>query len=313
MKKVFLQLESAEIWKPDLQHLFHYPKHGGYDRTKEALIPYIETFFGAKVAKENLIFSASCTALYDMLAFCICDPGGIILVILTIQKWKSKNCKEHSMKMCLRHNLYVIIDEIFASSIHCNEEKFDSVLKFRKSLNKFENIIWIWGLSKDLCMPGAKLAVTHCENKKILECLERLEIFQPSAPVVQDFFVNLFSDLGKFFVQLINWLKSFQKRNVERLREHYELTKMALDKMGIPLVPATAGFFVYCNFSEYLSEDTFTAEVDFYRKLCDEGVYLSLGRYFADPKPGWMRLVFSVDKPQLLEGPLPLLLMILHI
>ncbi|VDM29152.1 unnamed protein product [Toxocara canis] len=93
-----------------------------------------------------------------------------------------------------RH-IVVVIDEIFASSVYSNEIKFESLLSFRKSLKKPDNVIWMWEFSKDLCMPGMKLSVMHCENTKITRCLRRLEIMQPCAPLVQDFLVNFLSDL----------------------------------------------------------------------------------------------------------------------
>uniref|UniRef100_A0A0M3IPD9 Aminotran_1_2 domain-containing protein n=1 Tax=Ascaris lumbricoides TaxID=6252 RepID=A0A0M3IPD9_ASCLU len=348
------KLKKLEVWKPDLQHMFHYPVPGGYERTKDALTPYIEKFFHAKVEKDNIVMGPGCTAAYDMIAFCICDPGDYVLCAApyygkimndftergganvipvpfrdpynpkmevesfekVFHEYVSKGetiraivivnpqnphgnvfAKDEVIAICewaSEHDIFIVIDEIFASSVYYDEEKFESFLSFRKSLKRPETVIWMWGFSKDLCMPGAKFCAMHCENTKITQCLKRLEIMQPCAPLVQDFLVNFLSDL--------DWLQSFHEENLRRLAEHCEIAKMALSKMGISYVLPKAAFYLYCDFREYLSDRSFAAEYALFRKLCAEGVYLSPGKFFADPEPGWMRLVFSLDKQQLIEG-----------
>uniref|UniRef100_A0A914S5V6 Aminotransferase class I/classII domain-containing protein n=1 Tax=Parascaris equorum TaxID=6256 RepID=A0A914S5V6_PAREQ len=46
------------------------------------------------------------------------------------------------------HNIFVVIDEIFASSIDYDEGKFESFFSFLKMLKRPETVIWMCGLWK---------------------------------------------------------------------------------------------------------------------------------------------------------------------
>lgn len=44
--------------------------------------------------------------------------------------------------------MFVIIDEIFVSSVYYEAEKFESFLAYRDQLHDADKVFWVWGFSK---------------------------------------------------------------------------------------------------------------------------------------------------------------------
>uniref|UniRef100_A0A1I8AE09 Aminotran_1_2 domain-containing protein n=1 Tax=Steinernema glaseri TaxID=37863 RepID=A0A1I8AE09_9BILA len=66
--------------KPDEARISHYPVPGGYESTKEAAKRYLEHFHNAsELRTEHMILTPGCTAAYDMLSYCLCQPGDVVL------------------------------------------------------------------------------------------------------------------------------------------------------------------------------------------------------------------------------------------
>ncbi|RCN52045.1 hypothetical protein ANCCAN_01833 [Ancylostoma caninum] len=72
--------------------------------------------------------------------------------------------------------------------------------------------------------------------------------------------------------------------------------------MELPFYPAVAGCFVMIDFRKHLRSQTFEDELSLFQSLCDKGVMLTPGQHVLCQQPGWMRLVFSCDKKELIEG-----------
>ena len=96
-----------------------------------------------------------------------------------------------------RNDLWILADEVFATSvdIFTAGESFTSTLAFRsQSESVRRRLVWMWSPSKDLCLPGLRLAVIHTEDVNLQKALRRLEIMQPCAPMVQAVVAQLLSD-----------------------------------------------------------------------------------------------------------------------
>uniref|UniRef100_A0A914VWZ5 Aminotransferase class I/classII domain-containing protein n=1 Tax=Plectus sambesii TaxID=2011161 RepID=A0A914VWZ5_9BILA len=192
-----------------------------------------------------------------------------------------------------QHNLSVVMDECFASTVYKEKEKFTTVLSLK--FTHPEHIIWLWGFSKNMCMPGLRFAAIHSENEDLMRCLKKLENLQPCSPLVQNVAAKIFADFEWY-------TNTFLPETLKRLQKHSDIVCAALTEMSIPFVPATAGFYVFCDFSQLLENKTFEDEEKVSKIFCNKGVYMTLGRYQACNQPGWMRLVFSGPTIALDEG-----------
>uniref|UniRef100_A0A914VWT9 Aminotransferase class I/classII domain-containing protein n=1 Tax=Plectus sambesii TaxID=2011161 RepID=A0A914VWT9_9BILA len=212
------------------------------------------------------------------------NPLGVVFgaaEIVSIANWASQ------------HNMAVIFDEIFASTVYKDEEKFSTVLSLK--FTHPERIIWLWGFSKSLCLPGLRFATIHSENSHLISCLKKLEFLQPSLSLVQNVACKIMSDFEWY-------TKKFLPENLRRLQKHSNLVSKTLTEMSIPFIPPTAGFHVFCNFSELLENKSFEGEDELFKAFCSAGVYMTPGQYQACDEPGWMRLVFSGSTESLEEG-----------
>ncbi|PAV63360.1 hypothetical protein WR25_16155 [Diploscapter pachys] len=205
--------------------------------------------------------------------------------------------KEQIIRLCdwaARSGLFVIIDEIFSSCIHDPDAQFDSFLSYRNKLTNPEKVIYVWSPSKDFGLPGTKLATIHTEMPALLKSLNRLSSISPVSTMAEDFIVKLLSD-GEF-------LTSFKRQMVSRLRAHFSFIAEHLKRLKIAFVPASAAIFVLIDLRKHLSRSSFEAEDELMHKLEGVGLYLTPGSHMEALQPGYFRLVFACSKEELKEG-----------
>ena len=104
---------------------------------------------------------------------------------------------------------------------------------------------------QDFGLPGAKLATIHTEMPALLKSLNRLSSISPVSTMAEDFIVKLLSDDGmRTFYQLekihllLEFLTSFKRQMVSRLRAHFNFIAEHLKRLKIAFVPASAAIFV---------------------------------------------------------------------
>ncbi|WKY10000.1 hypothetical protein Q1695_002386 [Nippostrongylus brasiliensis] len=203
---------------------------------------------------------------------------------------------EDVIRLCdwaTRNNLMVLVDESFSSCVFASSA-FKSFLCYRHRLEKPDNVVYMWSLSKDFGVPGMKISVVQSSSSVLLEALSRLELIHPVSALAHDAVLALLSDF--------DWLRKFHSMKLARLSDHYELLVTQLREIGLSFTPAVAGCFVMIDFRKHLRAQTFEDEMRLFKELCNRGVMLTPGQYFLCPQPGWMRLVFSCDKSELVEG-----------
>ncbi|KAK6755130.1 hypothetical protein RB195_013859 [Necator americanus] len=201
------------------------------------------------------------------------------------------------LKLCnwaTRNNLVVLVDESFSSCVFAPDSSFKSFLSYRNRLENPENVIYLWSLSKDFGVPGLKLSVVQSCCPKLIESLGTLERIHPVSAVAQDVAVAILTDF--------EWLRNFHDTKLKRLSAHYKYVADHLRQMALSFCPAVAGCFVMVDFRKHLRAQTFADELSLFQSLCDRGVMLTPGQHVLCQQPGWMRLVFSCDKKELIEG-----------
>ncbi|KAI6185945.1 1-aminocyclopropane-1-carboxylate synthase-like protein 1 [Aphelenchoides besseyi] len=199
-------------------------------------------------------------------------------------------------KWAVSKNLFIIADEVFASSVAADSNEFRSVLSLRHKLGirQRKKVVWIWSVSTELCLPGAQFSVLHCENRDLQKALRRLEILQPCAPVVQTIVANLLDDL--------DWLTEFYKEKTQRLEENRKFVLNKMSEYEIRCFESTVSLFVFLNLNQFLESDSWEAEQKLWRRFSRAGVFLQPGRLLGISTFGYFRLVISSPKDELEEG-----------
>jgi aspartate/methionine/tyrosine aminotransferase len=99
-----------------------------------------------------------------------------------------------------------------------------------------------------------------------------------------------------------HFIYGFLENSRQRVRYSYELCTRRLDEMVIPYVHATAGIFVYADFSSLLPEQTAIGEARFSSLLLDAArIIMTPGQAQHDCKPGMFRICYAVVSPEVLE------------
>ncbi|KAI6233083.1 1-aminocyclopropane-1-carboxylate synthase-like protein 1 [Aphelenchoides fujianensis] len=213
-------------------------------------------------------------------------------------------------KWAVSKNLFIIADEVFASTISTSDRideheaggeqpavaPFRSLLSLRHKLGvrQRKKVVWIWSVSTDLCIPGARFGVLHTENRDLQKALRRLETLQPCPPVVQHLVAALLDDL--------DWLREFHAEKNRRLAANRRFVEQKLDEWGVRFFPSTAAFFLFVDLSEYLEADSWEAEQRLWKRFTRAGVFLTAGRAVGHSGSGWFRMNVARPREELEEG-----------
>ncbi|CAA6656261.1 unnamed protein product [Spirodela intermedia] len=138
-----------------------------------------------------------------------------------------------------RENIHVISDEVFAGSIYGNHE-FVSMADILETDDFDRNRVHIvYGLSKDLSLPGFRVGVIYSFNENVLSVATRLARFSSVSVPIQHMLVSMLSD-SKF-------IGEFMAVNRQRLQKMYALFVEGLKQLGIDCAISSGGFYCWAN------------------------------------------------------------------
>jgi len=222
--------------------------------------------------------------------FLFCNPNNPLGDIYSLELAKAL------MRVCAKHGIHFISDEIYALSIF-NADKgspFKSVLTIPENeLPDPERTHFMWGLSKDFGLAGFRMGFIHSYSKDLLQCLDGSCIYTCVPTHQQHMAATLLGD--------DLWLDNkFFPENIRRLSEAHSHTVNTLGEIGIKAFRAKAGLFVWLDFRKYLKEATREFEMDLFQRLFnDHNVYIVPGSEFGCTEFGWFRIIFSVTPKKL--------------
>lgn len=193
-----------------------------------------------------------------------------------------------------KRGLHTIVDELYALSTHKREgHGFESVIRVLD--NKLgDDVHMIWALSKDFAASGLRVGYLYSQNKLFMEGLANMNVFSGVSNPIQMVVAELLTD--------DQWVDKYLDISRQRLLASYEICVSKLEEMVVPFVPASAGMFVYVDFSALLPKKTFEWE----KKLCDlimehARIVLTPGESQRDRHPGMFRICYSWVSPEVLE------------
>ncbi len=187
-----------------------------------------------------------------------------------------------------RAGVHVVFDEIYALSVF-GQQPFVSVATLRDQLGPFVHIVWAF--SKDFGASGLRCGVLVSENERVIRSVDALAYWSCCSGHTQVLLSEMIADEA--------WVENYIPTMQGRLRDAYETVAAALREAGIPFLSASAGFFMVCDFREFLAEPTWEEEEALWNRLLNEAnVNLTPGSACRNAEPGFLRLCFAGVSPE---------------
>ncbi|KAM7163845.1 1-aminocyclopropane-1-carboxylate synthase-like protein 1 isoform 1-T1 [Macrochelys suwanniensis] len=196
------------------------------------------------------------------------------------------------LEFAKRHELHVIVDEIYMLSVFDESATFHSVLGMDRLPDPQRTHV-MWGISKDFAVSGIRFGTLYTENQDVANAVASLCYFHGVCGPVQHKVAQLLRDR--------DWINQvYLRANHARLKAAHTYVTDELKTLGVPFLNRNAGFFVWIDFRKYLRTGTFEEEMLLWRRFLDNKVLLSCGKAFECSEPGWFRIIFA-DKTHRLQ------------
>ena len=193
-----------------------------------------------------------------------------------------------------KRRLHSIFDEIYALSTHQKYgHGFESIIKILD--NKLgHDVHFVWAISKDFGASGFRFGFVYSQNETFINGLANLNIFAGVSHPIQMVVSELLTD--------DDFVDVYLDESRGRLRQSYLICVEKLEEMVLPFVPATAGQFVYVDFSSLLKEKTMEWEQKLSQLLIDYGrIILTPGESQRERMPGMFRICYAWVPPEVLS------------
>ncbi|XP_053243555.1 1-aminocyclopropane-1-carboxylate synthase-like protein 1 [Podarcis raffonei] len=189
------------------------------------------------------------------------------------------------LEFAKRHELHVIVDEIYMLSVFDDSATFHSVLEMDRFPDPQRTHV-MWGITKDFAAAGIRFGTLYTLNQDVANAVASLCYFHGVCGPVQYKMAQLLRDR--------DWINQvYLRANHERLKAAHTFVTDELKTLGVPFLNRNAGFFVWIDFRKYLRRGTFEEEMLLWRRFLDNKVLLSCGKAFECNEPGWFRIIFS--------------------
>ncbi|XP_044293066.1 1-aminocyclopropane-1-carboxylate synthase-like protein 1 [Varanus komodoensis] len=189
------------------------------------------------------------------------------------------------LEFAKRHELHVIVDEIYMLSVFDDSATFHSVLEMDRLPDPQRTHV-MWGISKDFAVSGIRFGTLYSLNQDVINAVASLCYFHGVCGPVQYKMAQLLRDK--------DWINQvYLRANHDRLKAAHTFVTDELKTLGVPFLNRNAGFFIWIDFRKYLRKGTFEEEMLLWRRFLDNKVLLSCGRAFKCSEPGWFRIIFA--------------------
>lgn len=205
------------------------------------------------------------------------NPVGIV--------YSDENLK-NLIAFCMKHDLDIISDEIYAQTVFSPDAEWTSMLDLVP--DEYLNRVHIaTSFAKDFALSGLKVGMAISLNMDLIKGLRVLSYFAPVSTHTQALLAELLRAPE---------LPDLIATNKKKLKAAHDLMRKTLDEMGVETLEAKAGIFLFADLAKYLPENTFEAEFELWKKILDElKINISPGGTFQADCPGWFRICYAHD------------------
>ncbi|KAF4445442.1 hypothetical protein F53441_10823 [Fusarium austroafricanum] len=204
------------------------------------------------------------------------------------------------MKLCQKHKVHFISDEIYALSVwpntvdqHPPAIPFESVLSIDTAGIIDPNLVHVlWGMSKDFGANGIRVgAIVSQGNPSLHAAIVAVGLYSSVSSISDHVTVNILEDEA--------FVESYLAENKKELSAQYARAVSWARKNDIDYAPGVnAAFFLWVDLGKAYkarhpglkTEDITDFLMD---RLMERKVFLASGKAFGSEKAGWFRIVFS--------------------
>ncbi|XP_068254695.1 1-aminocyclopropane-1-carboxylate synthase-like protein 1 isoform X2 [Nyctibius grandis] len=165
------------------------------------------------------------------------------------------------LEFAKRHELHVIVDEIYMLSVFDESASFHSVLGMDRLPDPQRTHV-MWGISKDFAVSGIRFGTLYTENQDVANAVASLCYFHGVCGPVQHKVAQLLRDR--------DWINQvYLRANHARLKAAHTYVTDELKTLGVPFLNRNAGFFVWIDFRKesYFSQATYLPISSFISQL----------------------------------------------
>jgi 1-aminocyclopropane-1-carboxylate synthase len=247
----------------------------------------------------------------------------------------AKSSMLHAARWALREGMHVVVDEVYASSEYYDVGPFVSALEWTPedvlgnvggsgTSNGFKrdsdadsdddlraSSSWtledarramatrlhvVYGLSKDFCASGYRVGVLSTRNEQVVKAMDNVAYFCCVPGPMQFAIAEMLEDEA--------WVDLFLEENSGNLRDAHAVLTSILTEGNVPVVPSSAGMFVWIDLSSFMKAPTWEEEKRLWTALFEDQktrLLMTPGRDCRHNKPGCFRLCFAAVKREALE------------
>lgn len=197
--------------------------------------------------------------------------------------------------------IHIVVNGVYALSTH-SERPYEPLASI---VDIGDDIHEIWAFSKDFSMSGLRVGVLTSTNKDVLSAIAEIGYWSIVSGDTQHLLANMLADDV--------WVDRYLREMRARLAKSYETTAAELDAAGIPYVAADAGLFLLADVRPFMEKPTWAEEDRIWRLILNEtNVNLTPGSACHIGEPGFMRICFATEPPEVVASAIKRIGSVLH-